>query len=172
MSELIDRIPGRESLVGNLRGVVETTAQFKSRQLITGRSGQLGYAISSGQEWDLTETMSAPGPGYLSRTYRVTYTSDGSQKFPIVTPATDLRFNGVAEHNKPTSSHDGSLWTYEDGSCDVIINGYELPNQAFFDSESQQAWEFVIMYVGTVTLRIKAQGQASCDGTFAVTRVS
>lgn len=173
MSELIDRIPGVQSTLATLRGVVETTQQIKAAQKFTGRSGQLAYTVSSSNTWDRVEVFpyTAP-PGYLTAGFSIRYTSDGSQPYPIVIPSTDVRVNGTGVGNRPTLQAGGSFYTYADGAGDILIQNlnFEQPDQAFFGSTTESRWNIDVLYRGNVTLYIKARGQASCDGTWSVVR--
>ena len=173
MSQFIERIPGQESMMGKLRAVVETTAQLKARQRLTGRSGQLAYTAENPMMWDYENTLAVPTPpAYNQARFRVTFTGDGSQKNPIAIPLTDVRINGVEDVNKMKVVNSSGLYAYSDGSCDVIGEStIDKPVQSLLGDELQLGWEFYFQYRGTVTLRIKARAQASCPGNFAVTRV-
>lgn len=173
MSELINRIPGQESMMGKLRAVVETTAQLKARQRLTGRGGQLAYMAETDNQWDYQQTLTVPTPpAYAEARFRVTFTADESQRFPIAIPLTDVRINGTGDSNKLKVVPSSGLYSYTDGSGEVLGEAnIDKPVQSLLDSEKQLAWEFYFQYRGTVTLRIKARAQASCPGTFAVTRV-
>lgn len=173
MSELIDRIPGQESALAQLREVVETTEQIKARQRITGRSGQLGYAVASAATWDYTETFpTTSGGGYVGAGYRITFTSDGTQDYPIVVPSVDIRVNGTDEANRLKIIPSSGLYQYSDGSGEVLMQIYERPYEGLFGSKNQSAWDYVFLYRGSVTIRIKPRGQASSKGTFSVARTS
>ena len=173
MSDLINRIPGNESAMASLATISRNTNQTKARQRITGRAGQLGYAIQSVNAWDLTETFpTTSGVAFSNASYRVTYTSDGTQRFPIVIPATDIRINGTGDANKPSIIPNSGLYSYADGSGEVQIQTFEMPDQAYFASETQLAWSFDLLYRGSVTIRFKARGNATSNGTFSIVRTA
>lgn len=173
MSELIDRIPGVQSTIATMRGVIDTTNQIKARQRITGRSGQLAYAVSSSADWDLMLTFpAAPPPAYLSATFTIVFTGDGSQKFPIAVPITDMRVNGTADANKLSYPPGVAQLEYHSGSNDVLAQTFERPAPDYFDSELQQAWTIDILYRGNITVYIKVRAQATSDGTITVTRTT
>jgi hypothetical protein len=173
MSELIDRIPGVESMISKLRGVVNTSQQIKARQRLTGRSGQLAYTAQSSNEWDLTEALTPPTPPAFSEArYRIVFTGDGTQLHPIVFPLTDIRINGTGDGNRLQPVASSGLYAYQDGSGEVLGQAFidEL-NPDYFGSDYQLAWEFYFQYAGSVTVRIKARAQASCQGSFTITRI-
>lgn len=172
MSDLIDRIPGNESAIAALKLVSQTTAELKARQRITGRSGQLGYAVQSPAAWDITDALPVPpGSSYFVANYAVVFTRTGEQDFPIALISTDMRINGTADTNRLVVIPSSGLYTYNDGTCDVIVQTFELPDPAYFESKTQSAWGISIAYSGNVTVRIKARGQATSPGSFAVTRL-
>lgn len=171
MSELIDRIPGRESATAALRSLRTATEQMKSRQRITGRSGQLGYKVESGSDWDIVITPAAPAPpAYAGIVFKVTYKGDGTQKFPLAAITTDIRFNGTGESNKPSATP-GNIYTYSDANCDVIMGDFEFQEPSSFDSEFNYVWTFAMNYRGNVTIRMKPRIFASSPGTITVERV-
>lgn len=172
MSELIRRIPGEQSLVGAIRGVADTSRQFNSRQRISGRGGQLGYVIESDDEWDLVETFpTTPAFTALPAEYRLTFTGDGSQKYPIVQPATDIRVNGTGEANKLSLNFNGRYW-YVDGSNIVQEYYIDEPDAADFESENKLSWLIALEYSGSITLRMKARGRGSSNGTWSIERIA
>lgn len=171
MSELIDRVPGTKSALAAIRNSAQTTAEFKARQRLTGRSGQLAYAIDSHLDWDYVETFPATvGPGFFSATYSLIYTSDGAQSFPIVIPSTDLRVNGESEANRLTVTPSSGWYEYVDGSGEVLVQIFELPDPAYFESSTQSAWSIDVLYRGSVTLRFKTRAYATSDGTLSIVR--
>lgn len=173
MSELIDRIPGVESTLAKLRGVVNTNQQIKAAQRFTGRSGQLGYAVESDLDWDLVETFPyTPPPGYLSASFAITFTGDGTQKWPIVVLSTDVRVNGTANSNRLAVTPSSGFYEYADASGDVLFQAFERHDPAYFDNPNVSRWTIDILYRGTVKIYFKARGQATSDGTFSVVRTA
>lgn len=168
MNSSLDRLP-EGTLTRAIRSIGETEAEFKSRQRTTGRSGQLGYAVESALDWDYEITL----PPTLSAQYVeliLTFTGDGSQKFPIVIPASDIRVNGTGDANKLTLSPNGQ-WIYSNGGNVVLMYALDQPDPAYFESETQLAWLIGFEYLGSITFRLKARGQASTDGTWSVVRI-
>lgn len=150
-----------------------TASELKATQRITGRSGQLGYRVESNNAWDLTLALPyVEGPALSAATFKVTYTSNGKQKFPIVVPLIDLRFNGTGEGNKLTGAPGGDFFTYEDANGYVLMGWMDRPDHTLFESETQLAWTFNVLYRGNITLRVKPRAQATCDGTLTVARIA
>lgn len=177
MSELIDRIPGRESALAGIRNVVDTTLQFKARQRLTGRSGQLGYAVASAADWDYEGSVPFNTSSYESAKFHIIFTSDGTQRFPIVIPRLDVRINGTATSNRIRFVYADSQYKYEDSTVNMQVFAYGTPVPAYFASETQSAWLLELFYIGktgsgNLPVRIKARAQASSGGTFSVVRVA
>lgn len=177
MSELIDRIPGRESLVAKLRGVVELTAQLKARQRLSGRSGQLGYAINSSDAWDYSGSVAFTNATYNSAQFRIVFTGDGTQPFPIAVPQFDVRINGTGSGNKMVFDPSLGTYVYEDSSVQMDAFDYGKPISSYFASEDQSGWLLTLFHIGKTgtgnfQVRIKARAQASCGGAFSIVRIA
>ena len=171
MSELLDRIPGNNSALRSVRTVANQIAQFKSRQRMTAKGGQLAYPVASDDEWDYIETFpTTPANTYYPAEFLVRFTGDGSQKFPIVIPQTDVRVNGTGESNKLAMGPSGQF-IYNSGGNVVQATFIDMPEPSYFESETQNAWLVVLYYTGSVTLRIKARGQSSSPGDFEIVRL-
>lgn len=172
MSELIDRIPGEQSVVASLRGVVEDSLQFKAAQRFSGRSGQLGYLVESDDDWDLILPLYSAPPAYTAATLELRYVSDGTQDYPIVVPVTDIRVNGTGEANRMQVVPSSGLFTYSDGSGDVIVQTWEYADPNYFGHKSEARWKIDFLFRGNVTLRIKTRARATSDGTMSVVRTA
>lgn len=163
-------------MIGKLRGVVETTAQIKARQRLTGRSGQLGYSIDSGARWDYEGSVAVSSTSFDDAEFIVTYTSNGTQPYPIVIPTFDVRINGEFDANRMAVDANSGYYEYQDSSVEVQSFDFGKPLQSLYRSETQSAWLVSLFFIGTssgsMTVRIKPRAQSSCDGTFSVVRVS
>lgn len=177
MSELIDRIPGQESMMAKLRGVVDTTTQIKARQRLTGRSGQLGYAVSSAADWDLDTSVPYSTSSFQTAEWHIVYTGDGTQPFPIAIPQFDVRINGTSDGNKMVFNPATSQYGYQDAAVEVYALDYGKPVVSYLKDSVQTAWTVRLFYLGKVSagnfaLKMKARAQASSNGTFSVVRIS
>jgi len=177
VSELIDRIPGQESVVAKLRGIVDTTLQLKARQRTTGRGGQLGYAIDSANAWDFDGSVAYTNSTYQIAEFHIIFTGDGTQKYPIAVPQFDVRINGTDASNRMVFRSDTTQYEYQDAAVEVMAFEYGEPVNAYFASETQSAWSLKLFFIGKTgsgnfALRIKPRAQASCGGVFTVVRVA
>lgn len=177
MSELIDRIPGQESMMSKLRAVVDTTTQIKARQRLTGRSGQLGYAVGSASDWDLDTSVPYSISSFQTAEWHVIFTGDGTQIYPIAIPQFDVRINGASDGNKMVFNPATSQYGYQDAAVEVYALDYGKPVVSYLKDSVQTAWTVRLFYLGKVTagsfaLRVKARAQASSNGSFSVVRIS
>lgn len=177
MSDVMDRLVGRPSTMAAVRLIRDTTLQRKAAQRLSGRSGQLGYAVSSQSAWDYDAPIAYSGTTFELGVFRVLYTGDGTQKFPIAVPQFDVRINGTGEGNRMRLDPSTGDYKYEDAAVEVMALEYGEPDVATFESETESAWLIRLFYIGKVgngnfQLRIKPRAQATCDGTFTVTRVA
>lgn len=169
---MIERIPGVQSVISSLRRVVADSLQIKAAQRFSGRSGQLGYLVESDEVWDLVLPLYSAPPGYTAATLELRYVSDGSQEYPIVVPVTDIRVNGTGEANRMQVVPSSGLFTYSDGSGDVIVQTYEYDDPNYFGHASEARWKIDFLFRGNVTLRVKARARATSDGTMTVVRTA
>ena len=177
MSELIDRIPGSESVRARIRGITDTTLQLKARQRLSGRSGQLGYVIGGAPGWDYEASIPVTSGSYDIAEFRITVTGDGTQKFPIVIPELDVRINGTGEANRMVFSPGNHGYAFDSATLSVTAIDYGAPVDDLYEDELKSAWTLRIMYMGVgvssaMALRIKLRAQASCGGSVAVVRVA
>ena len=170
MSDILNRLP-ENTLTRSLRAITQDAAAFKSRQRTTGASGQLGYYPASALDWDLVASFpTVPPMSGAYAEYRLIFTGDGSQKFPIVLPQCDVRVNGTSDANKVRMGTNGR-YEYFSGSETVQIYTFAEPDPIYFEDDYKLAWLIGLQYSGTVTLRIKARGTSSCDGTWSLVRL-
>ena len=163
--------------MAKIRSVVNTTAQIKARQRITGRSGQLGYAIDSGSAWDYTTNVAYNSSTYQTAKFQVTFTSDGTQRYPIVVPQFDVRINGTAAGNRMTFDPSIGRYKYQDAVVSMQAFDYGRPIDSFYDNAAQSAWYVTLFHIGmsgsgTFSLNIKVRAQGSCNGSFSIVRLS
>src|SRR5690242_2321964 len=98
MDKLINQLPER-GLINGIRQADQLVSEQKSAQRISGASGQLNYAISSANTWDVTDTL----PNVTSSTniqFLVTFTPDGTQDWPEAVLFVDVRINGTDDTHK------------------------------------------------------------------------
>ena len=177
MSELIDRLPGNESFVASLRSIQRGTSQLKSRQRFSGKSGQLGYTIDSGNEWDLVVSIPYSSINFLNATFLIEVEGDGSQEFPIMIPSLDTRINGTGDASRMRFNAGNHGYDYNEYNLSVSGVDYCVPAEEFFGDPLKNCWRLRIMYFGiyndgTMTLRLKFRAQGSCPGTIRITRES
>lgn len=176
MSDLIDRIPGNESALARIREVSEQSLQLKARQRASGRSGQLGYTIDSGKEWDSEVTLPYTNETYRVAEFTLSVTGDKSQRFPIVIPKLDVRVNGVADGNKMKFVAGNHGYVYDDSNVSVTAVDYASPDDSGFGDEFKNSWKLRLMYigvrgVGNASLKLKLRAQSSSPGAVSVVRV-
>lgn len=172
MSSVLDRIPGADSAMAFMRDAARQAHELKSRQRTTGQGGQLGYRIESTADWDYTLTLPTTPP-YTAQyaEFRITFTGDGSQQFPIVQPATDIRVNGTGEANRLQLGSNGRYMYSNSGN---VVQEYYLdsPDPSSFESPTTLSWIIALEYMGAVTLRMKARGAGSSPGEWSIARIA
>lgn len=150
-----------------IRQARQLAQEFKSTQPTSGASGQLGYLIQNPADWDLITTLPATAPGnYVYVEWTVTYTADGSQKWPYAVPSTDLRINGTGSGNKLSKDPTSSQFTY--GS--VIRGEFDVYDVTTVEDEKVFKWVSQFYYTGAPTCYLKLRAQASSPGTISVAR--
>jgi hypothetical protein len=166
-----DALP-QNRLVAILRDVEQIEDQFKARQRVSGASGQLGYLVQSANAWDITQTVTDPVAAVAS--FEITYTANGTQKFPIVMPTVDLRVNGTGNANRLSylygSGFNGALG-YISGPNSLLM-GELTRRHAYLADPLVSKWAFNFVFSGTITYYLKALIQASSDGVVTVVRTA
>ncbi|TFD14176.1 hypothetical protein E3T26_08615 [Cryobacterium sp. TMT1-21] len=177
MSELINRIPGNKSAMAALKLITQTTAELKARQRITGRSGQLGYTVSSANDWDYIGLVTYTNSTYNLGVFRITFTGDGTQRFPIAVPQFDIRINGTGQSSRMIFNADSGKYEYNDAAVEVQAFQYGRPVEDLFENELQSAWSVELFFIGKTgsgnfALNIKSRAQSTCKGVFSIVRLS
>ncbi|MGJ5804360.1 hypothetical protein ACSCB1_35425 [Streptomyces europaeiscabiei] len=125
------------------------------------------YFTESNDPWDDTDTITGAS-GQLVE-LEVTYTGDGSQSYPMVTPYLDLFVNGTDEANRVPL--DGTA--YNDGSGNTAaLRKMLLVDAAHLDDELVTKWFVEVLVNGTVTYYAKAYAAGTSRGTLTVVRTA
>lgn len=167
-----------DNLIGNvfeqrIRRADRDNHERKAPQVTSGSSGLLAYEAENDVEWDRIETLPYVDPymGMGICELTVTFTGDGSQKFPFAFEASDLRINGTAEANLVKYDAAQLSWNYGSWPSDSIqAVKYDAPIVSAFTSDHQLKWTIYFYYYGSVTYRLKLRARSSCPGTLSVAR--
>jgi hypothetical protein len=146
-----------------IKDIVTVGREFKNRQKFSAKSGLLGYLTESADQWDLHETLSGNGTIIIT----VTFTGDGSQKYPFIQPYADLFFGGTSDSNRPD---DVSL-EWVSGMNLAILGDFLLFDTTYASDELVYAWITIVNYSGTFDYYLKAYAMGSSLGTLSVTRI-
>lgn len=174
MDRSYDVLPENQ-LVRSLRQAGRLGQELKARQRLSSVGGQLNYLVETDDTWDLIEAVTYnPMNPFIQ--LRITYTGDGTQKFPAVQPYIDLRINGTADSNKVRYLNEppfsGALgWVDEGVTTGATLAGGLRPDPAYFEDEDVQRWTLLIQTYGDITCYAKVQAMASCDGTVEIERL-
>ena len=162
-----------QRLERGIRRISNNADEFKSRQRSSGASGQRGYSIESDQDWDLTQELPTTAAyDFQPVELIVTFTGEASRPFPIFMPATDIRFNGTAESNKPTRRANGDYFWPTTSATDMTqMDQWDEPVTTLLGDQFVLEYRVNFYYTGTITYYVKARGQASSNGVLTVTRV-
>ena len=172
MTSVIDRLPGQSAVLASVKGLVTEADQINAPQRVSGRSGQLGYAVESPVEWDITAVLGTSSTSYGYATFSVRFVGDGTQKFPIAIISTDIRVNGVSAAN--TLQYDTSLrmYRYVDDSGEVTMLNLEIIDVDYIENQNEMRWTLAMSFSGPTTVRMKARAQATSPGTISIVRIS
>lgn len=162
------------NLIGNvfekrIRKAGEINKEFKSTQLTSGASGVLAYQAENPDAWDRTEVLPYVDPssgGFGDIELTITFTGDGSQQLPFAYPATDIRFNGTGEANKPTF-RDG-MWSWNQ----VQVIYYDRLDESTLEDPYVIKWKVRFYYIGALTYYVKLGARGTCPGTISVARTA
>lgn len=162
-------------LVSDLMRIKADLDGYKNRQRTSGQSGVLSYFSKSGNIWDLTQAIT--GASFQLVDFTVTFTGDGSQQFPVVSPYIDLYVNGTDNaHRIPL---DGSL--YDDGSGNTALyspggnanpRAVFTPEAAYLADPLVSKWDIEIEISGNITYYLKAYAAGTCRGSITVVRTA
>ncbi|MFJ6416465.1 hypothetical protein [Paeniglutamicibacter sp. NPDC091659] len=148
--------------------------EFKATQITSGASGVLAYQAENPVEWDRTETLpyvDPTGAGFGDVELTITFTGDGTQEFPFVFPATDIRFNGTDEASKPVFREGGWWWKFGNWTGErVQIQHYDRPQLETMTDAHVTKWVIRFYYWGNVSYRVKLGARGTCGGTISVAR--
>jgi len=155
-----------------LKQAEDDIRQFKNKQRHSGRSGMLGYFVTSPDTWDIISSASNSGgdPGY--RELEIIFTSSGKQPFPIEQVQLDIRFGGTGDGNKPVELPNG-FWGYDDGVnyASMFDRNPEF-DKTYSGNETQYRWTFGFNVFGTLSYYIKVYAAGSSDGEIEVSQVA
>jgi hypothetical protein len=167
-----------DQLIGNvfeqrIRSAGRNNHEFKAPQVASGSSGLLAYEAENPVTWDRTETLPYVDPyaGIGICELTITFTGDGSQKFPFAFEASDLRINGTADANLVKYDALQLSWNYGEWPNDSVqAIKFDAPGPSAFTSDYTLKWTIYFYYYGNVTYRLKMRVRSSCPGTLSVTR--
>lgn len=155
-------------LVTELQRISSDLQQLKERQLVSGRSGLKAYLSQSDDTWDATGTA---GPADIHIT--ITFTSDGSQPYPIVVPYADVFINQIDEAHRlsiiqwflTVSGHAVYLGEFADSGD--YVDFLALDSSSALDPGTYQ-WTADITATTSVQYFFKAYVRGTCPGTVTV----
>lgn len=166
LDALIQHTPARL-----LKQAVRNQQQLKARQRQSNVSGQLGYQVETSATWDSTDTLATVvAPALAPLEFDITFTGDGSQRFPIAIPSTDVRIDGTADANKITPGLLGLQ--YSSGLDLAVFDLFDYYDVTLLEDPFVYRWKVRGQYRGTPIYYLKARVRASCPGTLSVTRVA
>ena len=173
MSNLIRQIPELE-LVARIKDASNLSNQLKAARRMSGASGQLNYSGQSGNDWDITQTIT--GGSMTKITFTVTMACDGSQDWPEAILYMDMRANGTADANRftyLTSVPNGSFYYAMLGWTDATnanIIAYGGRNRTYNSVTKTFTWTVDFYYSGTITYSTKIVLRSTCPGAVSLAR--
>lgn len=161
-------------LFTTLRQVQLDFNEIKNRQPTSGRSGILGYLSQTLSEWDLIETVSSPSPSFgYSATFEITFTADGSQRYPIINPFADVLLSSPLDPTPRKAQYNPSngFLSWTDGTNGVTFSGFLQADPSNKSSLYTYKWTIYMSYFGSnITYRLKAFTRGTSRGTLQVLR--
>lgn len=165
-----DRL-GENAVVHELAQLERDFHEFTASQGTSGASGLETYLTSNLAEWDLVLSLgSSADTSYQTTRIEVTYTSNGSQDFPIENIFGDVRCNGTALGNRPQYS-EGDFFLWTDTTRSVIVDKWMTRDESLLTSPTQYRWFCDFSHFKDVTLYFKAVAAGTCPGVLSVVRV-
>ena len=155
----------------SIRDSSRTAQEFKARQRASGASGQIGYLVESDQEWDRIETLPTTAQyAYRPVELTLTFTGDPQRPWPIVIPATDIRFNGTGDGNRIFQDANGNyMWKVNNDNI-VTMSTIDVIFPESLEDPLHVKFQVLFYYTGTITYYVKARAQASSRGTWSIDR--
>ena len=176
MQQRIQQIPSNR-LVSTLKQLQRNQDKLKTAQFTSGRSGLINYLTQTTSTWDSTGSAShtAFAPNII---FTLTYTSDGSQPYPIALPYADLFINSVDEAHRLSVEQ----WKLTIGSNLVFLGEFAdsgdyvnflalNPTYALNPTTYQWTAEVTTTATSAVTYFFKAYVRGTCPGTLSVSTV-
>lgn len=176
MQRRIRNLP-QNRLVSTLKDIELGHDQLKTAQYTSGQSGLLDYLIQTGNTWDSTGT--AIHTLYIPNIiFTVTYTSDGSQPYPIVVPYADLFINTVDEAHRLSvvqwylTIGGQAIFLGEAADSGDYVN-FLAVNPAYALNSSTYQWtaEVTTEITTSFTYYFKAYARGTSPGTLSVATV-
>lgn len=160
-------------LIREIHDLERHLREFAGNQPSSGRSGVRSYVAQTEQEWDQDFSIGSDSDVGVTNfvQFDVTFTGDGSQRFPVENVFADLRVNGTGGGSRPTLGPDG-VFRWSDGSRSVQVVSWAVRDKALLTSDLQHRWRFSLQTLKEVRLRFKATVAGSSPGTLSVVRVS
>lgn len=147
--------------------------EIKNRQPTSGRSGVLGYLSQTNNTWDKTEAIASPSTSFgYSAEFEITFTADGSQKYPIMNPFVDIYFTSALDPvpRKATYNPYSGFLNWTDGTNGATFNAYLEGVSTNAASQTTYKWRVSFSYFGSMTYYLKAFTRGSSRGTINVVR--
>lgn len=170
MTVRVDQLPENQ-LITLLIDARTNLDELKNRQYTSGSSGVLGYFSQTSNTWDYQATVSSGSPsGFLDTSWKLNFTSDGVQQYPVINPAMDIFCGTPIEANRLQPNQ-----TWTDGTNTAMLGSFIVTDRISagypkLSSVNQLQWYTVISVAGDVPLFIKGYCVGSSRGTVTVTR--
>jgi hypothetical protein len=182
-----NRLPNlpENQLITRLQGIDTTLKELRTSQRVSGSGGTLNYLSKTNNTWDFTETVGANDGATHQAIFTVTFTADGTQRFPTQMCLFDIFINsatittGPIEANRLSPQSD----TWTDGTRTVLliqsglytnnaVERYAQSNSAYYTDPLVWQWKIGIStFSAQFTYWMKAGSLGSSPGTLSVTRV-
>jgi hypothetical protein len=123
----------------------------------------IGYTIGSDGAFDLEQTVTD-----TDVTLKLTFTSDGSQQFPVANPYLDLFIGGTTEDQRM----DQVYQRVEQGAnFALLISRFLVEDKTLLRDETRLAWTVSFQVVGTMTYHARGYAVGTSPGSVTLERV-
>lgn len=160
MSERTDAQPDN-TLIQTLARLDADFQELKQKQ--PSKTG-IVYLTESTATWDATATVGVAGAtSFLPLGFRITYTSDGSQDYPLTNGFVDVFANGTDEAHR--------ILLNRNTQAGIGMDQFMVEDKAYWGNKTQMSWTIDMAYKAVNTYYLKAHILGSCLGTVTVTRI-
>ena len=158
-------------LYDRLRRLEIDLNELKTRQPTSGRSGVLSYLTQSGGDWDFTKDLASPSI-YYGNTINiiVTFTSDESQKHPIINPFIVMEFAPKGSNNFSEAEFNGEKngYFWSSGSNQIVAYDTLSETDDYIESDYKIKWLMSISFFGEMRMRAKVIAKGTSSGSLNV----